>query len=307
MTQETQLSFLTPSFFGDFEQCTLLCESLEKFVVEDYVHYLIVDRADCKLFRSLENSRTKVLSKEEVLPSWVSSWRFPLPQKNRYVRLSLKSRPIRGWIAQQMAKLSLCVQLKHEHVIMVDSDVFLTRRFEANALIENGLSPLFCNMGAIDPRTEPKHAMHEVWQRMSEKMLGSEVLDPPYPDFITPWNFWRPEVVRELKKRIELVTGKDWMVGVARAPSFCEPVTYGNFVLSEGPEACGHRLISDPLCYSYWTPKRISHLEMAEFLSKMPDHCYAVNIQSKANMPMDAYAHLVRGEKAKETGETVAP
>ncbi|MCG8441223.1 MAG: hypothetical protein MI723_05365, partial [Caulobacterales bacterium] len=116
--------------------------------------------------------------------------------------------------------------------------------------------------------------------------------------FITPLNFWRPDMVRRMRAHIEEQNGQDWMVTVARAPTFCEPVTYGCLVLANGPETCGHRLIDAPLCHSYWTPRPISAEEMGAFLAEVPETAYAVNIQSKAEMPIETYDFMVRGRPA---------
>jgi len=290
MTTDRRLAFLTPSFYGDFEQCGFLCESLAKFVVDDYIHYLVVDRADVPLFRQLESSRTQVIAKEDILPPWIVKIRIPLPKKGRNVRLSLKSRPVRGWHVQQMAKLTVCSQVEHDNVIMVDSDVFLAKRFRVAEVVGDGLPPLYCRPDVITDAL-PRHVD---WQRTASRILGLPAPTFPSADFITPYNFWRPDVVRALRERIEHVAGTDWMVVVARNWHFCEPVVYGTFVQAEGAAACGHTLADTPLCYSYWPHKRISDAEMARYLADMPAHCYAINIQSKAEMPLESYAHLVR-------------
>ncbi|MEQ8966746.1 MAG: DUF6492 family protein [Azospirillaceae bacterium] len=292
MAKDRRLAFLTPSFYGDFERCAFLCESLSKFVVDDFIHYLVVDRSDVSLFRDLESPTTRVIAKEDILPSWIIKVRIPLPKKGRNVRLSLKSRPVRGWHVQQMAKLTTCAELDHELVVMVDSDVFLTRRFEVAEVTGGGPPPLYCKPAVITEAL-PRHV---AWQQTANRVLGLTAPEFPSPDFITPYNFWRPDVVRAMRQRIESVAGTDWMLVVARNWEFCEPVVYGTFVRVEGPEASGHVLTDKPLCYSYWPHKRISNAEMADYLAEMPDHCYAVNIQSKSEMPLDSYAHLVRGE-----------
>ncbi|MCG8440305.1 MAG: DUF6492 family protein, partial [Caulobacterales bacterium] len=181
---DTGIGFVTPSFYGDLEQCALLCESIEKFCTDPYRHYLLIDRVDVDKFKALGARNTEIIAKEDLLPGWVSGWRMPLPRKNRYVRLSLKSRPIRGWIAQQMVKLSAVAQLRHEHVVMVDSDVFLLKPFSAGQLVRNGLSPLYAKPGAIRGG-ELEFGRHVEWQRVSESVLGLPPADEPFVDFIT--------------------------------------------------------------------------------------------------------------------------
>ena len=287
----SQVAFLTPSFYGDYDHCYLLVESLEKFVIGDYEHFIVVDRADYPLFRGLESSRTKVLLKEDFLPAWVLPIRIPLPQKDRYFRPSLKSLPLRGWAVQQLVKLQVCAGLSHEHAILVDSDVFLAKTFRLDDFVQDGLSPLYAKSGVID-KSMPTHL---AWLKTAAQVLGVE--SPAYPgdDFVTPCNFWRPEVVREMRSSIERRAGHDWMTVVARNWNFCEPVVYGSFVQSRGFEACGHRLVDSPLCYSFWDQRAVEQGELEAFLDAMPAESIAVNIQSKTKLPKDAYRNLVNG------------
>jgi hypothetical protein len=48
----------------------LLSRSLEAFAPSGE-HWIVVDRADLPLFRSLENGRTTLVATEEVLPVWL--------------------------------------------------------------------------------------------------------------------------------------------------------------------------------------------------------------------------------------------
>jgi len=290
METRGDIAFLTPSFFGDFEQCRLLNESLARFVKDDYHHYIVVDAADYSLFKVLDSSNTTVLTKEDVLPSWVTRFRFKVPRKNRYFRFSWKSLPIRGWIAQQMAKLQVCAQLKENTVIIVDSDVFVCRDFRLSDIMRDGKVPLYLKPNVITAENLP---LYIEWFKTANSILGLPERELPGPDFISPFTCWRPEILQKARAQIEETCGQDWMVVIARHWNFCEPVIYGTYVEYQGPAECGHWVIDQPLSYSWWKQNVISDKELQEFLQNIPDYCYAVNIQSKAEFSIDTYKQLV--------------
>jgi hypothetical protein len=174
---------------------------------------------------------------------------------------------------------------------MVDSDVFLAKRFRPSDYVKGGLSPLYVKPGVID-QSMPTHFN---WLKTAARVLGLGAPKVPGDDFVTPYNFWRPAVVRDMKTAIEEHAGCDWMTVVARNWNFCEPVVYGTYVQSRGLEVCGHRAVDSPLCYSFWEQRAVSESELDAFIGDMPDESVAVNIQSKTELPLDAYSNLVKG------------
>jgi len=285
---QRKLAVLTPSFEGDFDQCRLLVQSLEKHLKDDYKHYVVVDRSDEALFKQIESSRTEIVLKEDVLPFWISPWKVPLPRSGRVMRPSLKSWPIRGWIYQQMAKVEMAHRLQEEVVIMSDSDVILIKDLSVYDLIGDGHTPLYWKPGQNDlSRTD-----HVKWHYTSCKVMGYPEPQFPQPNYISPFNLWRPEQVRAMKKKMEDTTGTDWITTIARNWDFCEPIAYGTYVEAEGPESCGHRFTEENLCHSHWDLVPLDAAGLEKFLSEMPEHCYSVNIQSKSGTPQSVFEHL---------------
>ena len=62
---------VTPSFRLDLDRCSMLLESVERWVHPSVRHYLIVDRRDVPLFKPLLNPRTQLLVVEDVVPPWI--------------------------------------------------------------------------------------------------------------------------------------------------------------------------------------------------------------------------------------------
>lgn len=287
---DSKIAILTPSFHGDLHHCRLLVESLARFLKDDYIHYIVVDRTDVPLFRPLQSACTEIVAKEDILPKWISPWRVPLPRKGRVCRPSLKSWPIRGWIYQQMAKVQMCHDIEQDMVIMSDSDVFLVRDLRVADLVkDDGLAPLY----RLPDQNDLSRVDHVKWHLTSNRVLGLPEPTFPAPNYISPFNIWRPANVRAMRKKIEDTCGMDWITVIARNWDFCEPIVYGTFVEDAGAEACGHRFTTENLCHSHWDLVPLTTESLSQFMSEMPEHCYSVNIQSKSHTPQSVYQHLV--------------
>ena len=61
------VAFVTVSYGKDRDRCALLCRSMREFAPSTD-HWIVVDRADLGLFKSLQDARTTLLTTEEVLP-----------------------------------------------------------------------------------------------------------------------------------------------------------------------------------------------------------------------------------------------
>ena len=94
-------ALVTPSFRLDFERCRLLTESVQQWVAPHMRHYIIVDRRDAKMFSPLVSNRTSLIVVEDIVPRWV----FRVPGMQRFW-LSLRTRPLKNWILQQIVKIS---------------------------------------------------------------------------------------------------------------------------------------------------------------------------------------------------------
>src|ERR1700677_4667311 len=100
--RDRSFAIVTPSYYRDFPHCRLLVESVGAHVPRDIPHFIVVDRRDEALFSGLRSPRTHLVLKEDVLPGWLRQ----IPFARRWW-LSAKSLPVRGWIVQQLVKLSV--------------------------------------------------------------------------------------------------------------------------------------------------------------------------------------------------------
>src|SRR5215218_7829749 len=157
-----RVAIVTPSWAPDYELCRILVESVRRYLPEDIPHYLLVAREDLVLFQSLASERTIVLRTDAAIGGF---YRVPFSRK---WRVALDALPVRGWIHQQLLKLSLADLLDADVYVLVDSDCFYVRPFDPRSVFIDGKVPLareekewFAN----DPETQH-------WHRIAAKLLG---------------------------------------------------------------------------------------------------------------------------------------
>ncbi len=125
---------VTASYANDFERCRLMCESMDRRLQGDWVHYLLVADFDVTLFRQLEGSRRQVIDERDLLPWWLRPVTDPLSGGRRKIWLSPFGLPLRGWHVQQLRRLALARHIDEAAMFAVDSDVVFLRDFDPATL-----------------------------------------------------------------------------------------------------------------------------------------------------------------------------
>lgn len=273
-----KITIVTLSYAPDFERCKRLCQSIDRHVGEGFEHLLIVDGADLPLFSSLESPRRRLMSVEQVLPK---SYR-KLPFSKRWW-LGPGLRPVRGWIVQQLAKLSTAMHCASDVLVFIDSDVQFFRALETDAFADEGRTLLFTEY------CQPPSDEHQVWQRRAETLLGLEQ-EPFQQDYIGNLIAWRRDNVLAMLKLIEERAGKRWDIVLGRQLTFSEYILYGNYANRVLKEKSNHAEQTERLCIEIWNPKDLSDA----LASKLPisQSAISVLIQSNLKLPPDKEAEL---------------
>ena len=71
MTQK--IAIITQSYKNDYNECKLLCESIDRFSPE-LDHFIFVNDEDIKLFQSLKYGKHKVYKKSTILEFLLKYW-----------------------------------------------------------------------------------------------------------------------------------------------------------------------------------------------------------------------------------------
>jgi hypothetical protein len=286
-------ALITVSYAADFERCALLAESVRRFVPSQVVHHLAVSRRDAPLFRRIAGPRTQVVVIEELWP-----WHVVELRRLR-LWLSLRARPVRGWILQQLVKLQATAFCDADVLVFVDSDVAFVRPFDPASRIERGLVPLHRAAGIFQT------GRYLSWHNAAARLLG---LPPGYTgaDYISNLVAWRRSTLESLQRHIEQTRGMHFLEALSGSVDLSEYILYGAYcdkVL--GFEAAGHFPDERPLCHSLWNAEGDFKQVVEEHVRTLAPHHVALHIQSRIGVTVDQYRHLL--EAGRGPGGGAAP
>jgi len=269
-------ALVTPSFRLDLERCSLLLESTARWVAPDVRHYLIIDRRDTQLFRPLCNSRTLLLAVEDVIPHWL----MRIPGLNRFW-LSLRTRPVRNWILQQIVKLAVAASLSEDVLLYADSDVFFIAPFNPRSYERDGNVPLLVEIGqrGLIPGNDRAHAV-------DAQLLGLPVETSYDTNYIGNLIYWRRRNVLATLERVQEVGGKPWQVAIAPLGAFSEYVLYGLHSHRILGERSGHWFDGVVRTLCYWAPHPLDIRGLRQLQSERQPHHHSVMISAKSRTPV---------------------
>jgi hypothetical protein len=270
-------AIITPSYALDFERCRLLAESVCARVAPDITHYVIVDRRDEPLFQRLRGPRTQIVVKQSILPWWLHQ----VPSSTRWW-LSLKGLPVRGWIVQQIVKLSVDAVTQADVCVFMDSDTLLVKPFEPRRAERAGRVPLFRE---ILPAADPHHA---AWQSAAERLLGLSADPGPRISYVAPAVTWLRSNVVGLRRQIERTTGRGWVESLCALPTMSEYVLYGVFCERLLRERSGHYHDATITTLNYWDTERLEDRGLASLRARLRPEHIGVMISAKSSTDVGA-------------------
>jgi hypothetical protein len=236
---------ITPSHAPDLERCRVLAESVRRHA-PSIDHYVIVDRRDERHFASLRGPRTHVVVKQDVLPFWL----VQVPTFPKWW-LNLQGRPTRGWIIQQIIKLSVDVVTRADACVFVDSDAFLVRRFDPRAAERDGKVPLF-------KEVQPAEDQHNAeWHATAARLLGLPRQQSYRTAYVAQAVTWLRANVMELHRHLERTTGRGWIESLCSLHTMSEYVLYGMFCEDVLGERSGHYLDDTTHTLNYWSTRQL--------------------------------------------------
>jgi hypothetical protein len=277
---------VTPSYINDFERCKLLCESKAKFSPYPIKHYIIVDTQDLELFKSLENDCTVILPKEKLLPWWIK--KLPLTKKNIWV--SLKTPPVRGWLIQQIIKIAVAHHVEEDVLIFADSDVFFVRNFVRENFVRADKVRFYRKLECVPADMKEGHFL---WYKTASRLLESPDIDFPANDYINQLVTWRRENVLQLCKRLEEVSGKNWIQTLCGCWNLSEYILYGVFIDHFLKENSGHYFEATDISFNHFSEESLSKEEIKIITESVPQDKIAIMFSAKADIPIDYYKNVV--------------
>ncbi|WP_051628919.1 DUF6492 family protein [Arthrobacter sp. UNC362MFTsu5.1] len=295
------IAILTPSFRPDYERFVRLHQSVLEFTAESVVHHVIVPRRDLELFRSLASPRLRVWAEADFLPDGfiptaglaaaVKRVRI-LPAMLRFSALNLRRPwpPVRGWVLQQILKLSAARQLGCGAVVIIDSDVELLRTMSTDLFFKDGTVRLYEKPDAVTDDM----GRHVLWTRTAHKLLGLPAPEPgARPDYVAGIVTWDPELLTGCLARIEAVTGTPWATAVGAQLHISEFILYGTYVQHFGTEQQRSFVEPSNLCHSYWEGGPLTGGRLEDFIARFGSSDIAVQIQSNSGTSNSTTRHVL--------------
>jgi hypothetical protein len=269
---------VTPTYAPDLELFSDLHESVLRWFPADVRHVAIVNESDLPAFRRFEGPRCLVIGVRDVLPRSV----VDLPFTKLWVNLRRPVPPLRGWIIQQLVKLSISDKMSEPVIVLADSDLVFIRQVTVGTFAPDGRARLY----RLDDGVGDALPRHLRWHAVAHKLLGLPPAPrPPLPDYVSSLNTWDRDVVNRMIRRIEDVTGRGWLEAVGRELHFSEWTLYG--VYADQVEQAEHvTLTAESLCHSYWGTVPLTDDRAPQWLSAIGPNDVAYMISAKTNTPL---------------------
>jgi hypothetical protein len=259
-----EIAIVTPSFARDYEVCRALNESFEQFVPAPVKHYIFVDRSDLPLFRSLQGPRTVIGAIEDILPRGL----FKIPFSKKWWLSLTAQYPAKGWLVQQLAKLSAAHALKEDVLVNMDSDVRFIRPVDLALFVREGQTRLYRKPGGI-----VEGMKHVAWHHNVSRLLGIEPDAVPMDDYVGNVVSWNRTTALDACARVEAVTNLPWHVAFTRGRKVSEYLLYGLYVDKiAGPRSAGIWIDERSWCHTYWGPAPLLEADVEPFVAELkPD------------------------------------
>jgi hypothetical protein len=269
-----QYALVTPTFRLDREQAELNVETAAHYVAPHVRQYLVIDRRDVPLFAHLKSSRVELLTVEDVIPRWI----FRVPGVRKFW-MSLRSRPIRNWILQQIVKLTMPTQAREDVLLYTDSDTFFVAPFDPRSLERDGKPPFFAEV------LPDAVAFNDEWHRVAAGLLGLPV-EATRENYVGNVICWRRDNVVSLLERVRSIGRQPWQKSLAGLSAFSEYILYGVYMQRVLGKSSGQWIDTTIRTQSYWgtTPLTMTQLEELK-RGLLPQH-HSAMISGKSHTPV---------------------
>lgn len=217
------IAFVTQSYKADFDECRLLCESIDRFA-PDIDHFIFVNDEDEAMFAPLCYGRHRVARKGTLLPRGFV--RVPWKIAGHHFHISPFTLPVREWIVQQICKLAVFEHIGREYdaVFHIDSEIAFMRPFDIGRWVHPDGR---CMMYRVDNTGEPSH---DEYCDAAEKLLPIEkgaAETRRYNYMCQPTCFERENLTAMLTDISRRAPFRNWKLALANTYRFSEYYLYG--------------------------------------------------------------------------------
>ena len=268
-------AIVTPSYNLDFDQCQLMCDSVDAFVKGGWHHYIIVNKVDYAMFAHMNSAQRTVLLNSEVLPKWLRYFGKLGKVRGGTMWFSWRTGVIFGWHLQQIIKLNMASYLKEDVMLLCDSDVLFVRPLQLDSL--NGKDGLaFCRLFAVE---NADNKVMNSFNIQSIRTLGLPATTR-YVDSAFPLTVWDKQTVLELCNYIGERHKKHWIAAIFGYHMLSEGTLYALFIeniISDRKKFTSKEFV---LTKQMRLTPALNAEELGDFLNVLGDEEYALVIPS---------------------------
>jgi len=249
-------------------------------------HFIIVPSRDIKLFDNLAGVRRQVVAVEDVVAQ--TYWQLPLSDR---WWLNNKAFPVRGWIMQQITKLSADRVTDAELILFADSDLQFIRDFDMSQIYQGDKLRLHRVPGAMDT------GVHLKWHHRAATLLG---LTPRYfgSDYVGQLITWRRSHLQSLHEHMEQIGKTPWQDQVAHSLRFSEYILYGVYVEHVlGEHDTSHFSHAQDLAQCCWFSEEVQALCKGEV--RLAPNAMALLLQSNLNLSTKKELEILHAVRAQ--------
>jgi hypothetical protein len=270
-------AIVTPTYHLDYEQFKLMCESMDHFVKGQWHHYVVVTKADYKMFAPFNGPRRTVIENTKILPPWLRYIGKLGRVRSGSFWFSWRTGPIFGWHIQQIVKLSMASFVKEDKLLLVDSDLFFVRPFNLDKIIKNAIIPLWRSSDDYQTRktAPPPYIDH------AKKILGID-LNTPSHDHANNIVVWDRQTAIDLCDYIAKRHKKHWIAALSGFQAISEGSFYGLYVEHIAPDKNRFKNVSYFFTKTTGGDIQMSETDFEKFVSTLDDDNVAFGFQSSA-------------------------
>jgi hypothetical protein len=198
------------------------------------------------MFAVLKNDRTIVMAVEDVIPKGY----FKLPLVKKWWFSTPAMRPAKGWLIQQIVKLSMPHVASEDVLVNVDSDVLFVRPVNPTLFVHGDKTRMYRL-----PRGVVSGMPHVKWHKNVCRLLDVPRDPLPTNEYVGNMISWDRRIVLETCARMESVGRAPWHVAFSRGRLVSEYFAYGLYVDKVlGGDADRVWLDERSWCHTYWGP-----------------------------------------------------
>lgn len=292
--QETgqKVALLTCSMARDIDLFALLAESIDEYVSPEIPHRVIVPRADVSAFHKFASDRRIILAQEDVLsfrlwqlPTSLKHLSFLKPGFRRPIYLTSDGKMVRGWMLQQLIKISEAISTNYDAIMHVDSDVCFFKPFCSDDAFLGNRVRYFRAFG------KTRNPMHRSWIENACNFLGVDAPEEHDAHYVENCVLWSTDVARAMVKQIEACHGKPFHKVLLSSTTMSEYYLYGLFadLFPEGVALAGEDV---SFCNSYWPTDQSADVDFDNLMARLRSKHCAIAIQSTHGIDLNMRAEI---------------